>query len=150
MDTRPRKQSLAILLALTPWVAAGGMVVSLAPLTGCASEKVGVPSIDTATDFAGPAVEVADADTFIITTPTGGWEVEVDQSIRDRFGIRAFATLTRPAADAMTTTALAEHTVRIPGGDTNPVALYLRIADPGERNLGAVPYRLAATTAPRP
>ena len=150
MDTRPRKHSTSILLSLAPWVAAGGMVLSLAPLTGCSSKKPGVPYIDTATDFAGPAVEVADADTFIITTPTGGWEVEIDQSIRDRFGIRAFATLTRPAADAMATTALAEHIVRIPGGDTNPVALYLRIADPDERNLNTVPYRLAATTALRP
>jgi hypothetical protein len=119
-------------------------------LSGCSGKKPGVPYIDTSADFAGPTVEIADADTFTITTPTGGWTLELDQTVRDRYGIRAFATLTRPEDGAMVTTALQPHTLDIPRAHNLPVALYLRTVETDQKNLAKAPYRLAATTTPRP
>jgi hypothetical protein len=124
--------------------------ILLLALSGCAAKKPGVPYIDTSADFAGPTVEIADAGIFTITTPTGGWTLELDQSVRDRFGIRAFATLTRPEDGAMVTTALEPHTLIVPGAHNQPIALYLRTVETDQKNLPKVPYRLAATTTPRP
>ena len=125
-------------------------VCAAVALTACGGKKPGTPYIDTSADFAGPAVAVTDDDTFTVTTPSGGWTIVLDQTIRDRYGIRAFATLTRPAPDAMNSQALVEHGVDVPGASGHPTALYIRLLDFKQRKPNEVPYRLAATTTPRP
>ena len=128
----------------------GGMVVSVGGASGCAAKKPGAPYIDTSMDFAGPAVELTDGDTVTVTVPSGGWTLKLDQTIRDRFGVHAYATLTRPAPDSMNTGALEELVVEIPGAQGLSLAVYIRLVEQGQKKPNAEPYRLAATTSRRP
>lgn len=135
----------------TPRCTVRVLLAALACLAwACASSTPPTPYVDTSADFTGPTVEATASDTFTLTAPTGGWELVLDQVIRDRHGVRAFATLTRPPADAMTTQALEPHALTIPGASGRPTALYIRTLEADQKRPRAVPYRLAATTTPRP
>ncbi len=128
----------------------GGMAAFVGASAGCAAKKPGTPYIDTSIDFAGPAVELGDDQTVTVTVPSGGWTFELDQTIRDRFGVSAFATLTRPEPGSMNAAMMQELPLHIPGAEGLALAVYIRLVEDGQKKPNAEPYRLAATTSARP
>jgi len=118
--------------------------------SGCAGRKPPPPYIDTSIDFTGPAIELGEDRTVVATVPSGGWSFVLDQTIRGRYGVSASATLMRPEPGSMNTAMMQELPLSIPGAEGLPVAVYIRLVEEGQKNAKAEPYRLAATTSPRP
>jgi hypothetical protein len=98
--------------------------------------------------YTGPGVSInsfAAQHEIIVTTPTGGWDVGVDQARVAGEHRQVFITAVRPGRDQMVTQALQRHELNSTVDSRLPIDLFVRIVDRGA-DPADFPYRLAAGT----
>ena len=111
---------------------------------GCGSEK---PLRTSPEPYRGPAVALDSGGSqhiAIVTTPTGGWSVQLDQARRRLEATDAFITLRRPNPAVLTTQALVEHRVATSVPTGTAVVVYVRVLEDRQSGEG-VSYRRVDT-----
>ncbi|MEX2219558.1 MAG: hypothetical protein WD749_12465 [Phycisphaerales bacterium] len=81
--------------------------------------------------YAGPPVAVDSSGPqhiLIFTAPTGGWAVQLDQTVRDLDRTRVYVTTRRPNPAFQQTQALVDHRIATTVPPETPIEVYIRSA----------------------
>jgi hypothetical protein len=118
-------------------------------ILGCQTPNAG-PRVDPG-PYTGPSVQVdsfAPRHQVVVTTPTGGWDVGVDQVRQSGQRRQVFITAVRPARDQMVTQALQRHELNSTIDSRIPIDIFIRVVDRGT-DPANFPYRTAGRTEPQ-
>jgi hypothetical protein len=127
---------------LTSIIAGGGLLFLSAAPGGCRSEKQLVISDG---PYIGPAVRVDSAGPqhlAVVSTPGGGWAVQLDQTRQQFQMTEVFITARRPNPALLQNEAIQEHLVATTVPASASASVYVRTLGFKE-GAAAVPYRLA-------
>jgi hypothetical protein len=141
MPRRARKR-----LPSSSIILAGGLLFLSAAPGGCGSEKLALSNVP----YDGPPIRVDSAGPqhiVIVSTPSGGWAVQLDQTRQEFERTDVFITARRPNPALLQTQAALDHFVATTVPSQRAASIYLRVLD-YKRDSGDASYHLAALATP--
>jgi hypothetical protein len=112
---------------------------------GCQYVQNHAPRVESG-PYSGPGISIisfAAQHQIVVTTPTGGWDVGLDQARLAGQQRQVFITATRPARDQMVTQAFQDHELNSTVDSRTSIEIFVRIVERGG-DPADFPYRLAA------
>jgi hypothetical protein len=119
-------------------------------LTGCRLFSSGPPKPSTGGTYDGPGFHLVDHEGFhrlVLTAPTGGWAVALDQTRETRHGFDLFVAVTRPSSQFVYPQVVVEQNLLTPVRADRPVRVFARLTPHGVKPSGS--YGLVLDTYDR-